>query len=613
MSRAGWLTARRQLVRLAIVTAGLAPIVALVLIGLSRLHHDTPEWVYWKAELIFLIALEIAYGVTAFLSVLGTLVLAVLLIRRRASGKSRPVLARGLILCTALLSSLAVAEAVCAGWVSWSRRSTAVPVGGLGIDERSDPSPRFAHPLQQIDLRSNFPDPPDDHEIDLVVMGESSAQGVPYDRWLSIGKIVAWKLQEAMPARPVRLSVIARAGDTLEMQHKILSNVSRRPDLLIIYSGHNEFYSRLWWARNIDHYLDDKRPSHWAVLAERIEQYSPLCVLIRESADRCRIALPPPPDTHRALVDVPNFTAIEYTMILTDFRRRLEELVSHAERVGAMPVMILPPANDAGFEPNRSFLPPTTPRIERDEFGREFLAARKTEAVDPADAIKRYRALIARHPCFAETHYRLAHLLEQAGEWDEAYQQYVAARDLDGMPMRCPSSFQKVYREVAARHGCILIDGQSYFHAISRHGLLDDELFQDAMHPSLRGQIALAQAVLGELHSRQAFGWPKNSAIPVVAPAECVAHFGIDKNAWHRLALWWKGFHELMSPMRYDTNLRSLKREAGIAAAAKIDAGVAPEAAGLPNVGIPAGIPLIVRKLDPTSSPTQAVMPCLSQ
>ncbi len=29
---------------------------------------------------------------------------------------------------------------------------------------------------------------------------------------------------------------------------------------------------------------------------------------------------------------------------------------------------------------------------------------------------------------------------------------YVAARDLDGLPMRLPSDFQQIYREVAARH-----------------------------------------------------------------------------------------------------------------------------------------------------------------
>ena len=252
-------------------------------------------------------------------------------------------------------------------------------------------------------------------------------------------------------------------------------------------------------------------------------------------------------------------------------------------------------------------MPPTTPRIERDAFGQEFLAARKIETVDPADAIKRYRALIARHPCFAETHYRLAHLLEQAGAWDNAYEQYVVARDLDGMPMRCPSSFQEVYREVAARHGCILVDGQSYFHAIGRHGLLDDELFQDAMHPvAARADRPVGTSgswCASAQFSRQAFGWPKDSPVPVVDPAECVAHFGIDKSAWRRIALWGKGFNELMSPMRYDTSLRWRNREAGIAAAAEIDAGVAPEAVGLPNVGIPAGIPLIVKELDPSLEP----------
>ena len=62
------------------VTAALAPIVALVLLGLVKVQHDTSEWVYWKAELIFLTVLEIAYGMTLFLSVLGTLVLSLLVV-----------------------------------------------------------------------------------------------------------------------------------------------------------------------------------------------------------------------------------------------------------------------------------------------------------------------------------------------------------------------------------------------------------------------------------------------------------------------------------------------------------------------------------------------------
>ena len=181
------------------------------------------------------------------------------------------------------------------------------------------------------------------------------------------------------------------------------------------------------------------------------------------------------------------------------------------------------------------------------------------------------------------------------------------------MPMRCPSSFQQAYRDVAARHGCILIDGQSYFHAIGRHGLLDDELFQDAMHPSLRGQIALAQAVLVALQKRHAFGWSLDSTIPVIDPSQVVSHFGIDKNAWRTIASWWKGFNELVTPLRYDRNMRSHKRAAAIAAVDQIDAGVAAEKVGLPNVGTPAGIPVIENAPEPSPEFASPIVPCLTE
>ena len=103
--------------------------------------------------------------------------------------------------------------------------------------------------------------------------------------------------------------MIARAGDTLEIQHKLLCNLRNRPDLLVIYCGHNEFYSRLWWARNLDHYVSERRPRRWRVFLERVERLSPVCTLIGESAEKCRIAIPPPSDTARSLVDVPNYTA----------------------------------------------------------------------------------------------------------------------------------------------------------------------------------------------------------------------------------------------------------------------------------------------------------------
>jgi tetratricopeptide (TPR) repeat protein len=104
---------------------------------------------------------------------------------------------------------------------------------------------------------------------------------------------------------------------------------------------------------------------------------------------------------------------------------------------------VIPPGNDAGFEPNRSFLPGSASRAQREAFASEFLAARRDETGNPMQAEEMYRRLLERQPRFADSHFRLARLLEQAGKWDEAFRHYVAARDLDGLPMRLPSDFQR--------------------------------------------------------------------------------------------------------------------------------------------------------------------------
>ena len=262
-----------------------------------------------------------------------------------------------------------------------------------------------------------------------------------------------------------------------------------------MYSGHNEFASRIPWSRKLAYYVDEKAPPLQRLddLAARV---SPVCSLIRDTADRFRVGVEPPRNMRPPLVDTPAFTPAEFAVRLDDFRDRLDAIAGYCQRIGALAILVVPPANDTGFDPNRSYLPAETTSAGRRAFAREFLAARQLEVTDPARAEQRYRTLLQSQPGFAETHYRLARLLANAGAWDEAYEHFVKSRDCDGMPMRCLSPFQEACREVAARHGCPLVDGQALFHAIGETGLLDDRLFMDAMHPSLLGQVTLAQGIL---------------------------------------------------------------------------------------------------------------------
>ncbi len=479
--------------RLVVLTLALAPVILLAIVATFWLQTRIAEWVYWKAGLVCLISLEAAYVAIATSAVVSTILLSIFLIRTRRRKVGSLVLARGLLLSISLLIGLGSAEAISALWLMRSQEDSAMPVGGLRDSPHAFSGKRMPEVGRSFDAPTKFSDSAGDPDIDIAVIGESSAEGVPFNYWVSVGQIIVWKLRESLPSRPARIKVLAMSGDTLEIQQSKLQALDRHPEVMLIYCGHNEISSRLDASRDIPYYFDEQLPTAWSLILERVESTSPLCRLIRQAADKCRIAIPPPRDGNRALVDTPAYTFSEYSTLLFDFRRRLEAFVAYSERIGAMPVLILPPANDAAYEPNRSFLPAATPRSVRDAFAREFLAIRRKEATDPEGALAGYRDLIAKQTGFAESHYRLAQLLERSGAFEEAYREYVAARDLDGYPMRCLTKFQDVYRDVARRHCCILIDGQSYFHAIGRHGLLDEELFMDGMHPSLRGQIALCR------------------------------------------------------------------------------------------------------------------------
>ncbi len=368
----------RRIGRLAFLTIVSASVACLLLFGAIWLLSLLSRVFFLRAELVALIAVEILYGAMAVLSFLGALSLLPLWLRDRRMGMFRPIVVRALLLCGSLLLGVALAEAASAAWQRRQSALTPMPVGGLGTVEESESSWRLPASLEEPDLPTRFSDSADDRTIDIVVVGESSAEGVPFQKWFSVGKIVAWQLEQAIPARPVRLNVLARSGDTLQAQQRVLANLVRRPELLIVYCGHNEFSSRLWWSRNLRYYRDANQPGWPAVVFDRVVSFSSVCGLIRQAMEQCRIALPPPSTVTRNLIDVPVYTQIEYKALLADFEKRLDSIVTYAGKIGALTVLIMPPGNDAGYDPNRSSLPAATPRQKREEFARAFLAARST-------------------------------------------------------------------------------------------------------------------------------------------------------------------------------------------------------------------------------------------
>ena len=171
----------------------------------------------------------------------------------------------------------------------------------------------------------------------------------------------------------------------------------------------------------------------------RASVHSPFCRLAYDLISRNRLDEPLPLAGHHRLIDPPQCSPAEALEICKNFETRLEALTAYCEEIGAVPVLIVPPANEADYEPSRSTLPPSVPQEERAAVEREFVWARQRESSEPGAAARLYEHILERYPGFAEAHYRLARLQERAGSHEEAQRHYLAVLDNDGLVIRCPA------------------------------------------------------------------------------------------------------------------------------------------------------------------------------
>jgi tetratricopeptide (TPR) repeat protein len=556
-----------------------------------------------QTALLFLDGLLAAYGPAWIVAVGGTVVLAGLRLRARGTSsiRSRLLLARFLLLSLSVLLSFLALEAGAAARRSWLHHSPQLPVVTPNPEQvratsvaRPDLPTRFpAHELSPaIPTKADASGIARVSPLRIVVIGESSGQGEPYHPWLSAGHIVAWRLENVFPGRPIQLDIWAKGGATLEAMHNKLASLSERPDALIVFVGHNEFQARYSWMREVNYYGDTDqeaaRPGPVANAIGPLSQFSPLCRLILEIREQQQVDIQPPRVVTRELVDRPVCTAAEADERLADFRRRLSDIASYCKLIGTLPIFISPASNDVGFDPSRSILAASTTKSERIAFARSVAQARALEIKDPAEAVRIFRELVQRHPEFAETHYRLARLLEQTGNWDEARTHYIQARECDALPLRCPEAFRQAFRELAARQPhVLLVDGERVLEAQSAHGILDDSFFHDAQHPNLRGYAALAEEILNQLGTRRAFGWPTDRPIPVVDCEACTRHFQLDAARWIQICRREVWFYQSTAYIRYDPKFRNQRAAAYTRAVGALQAGRDPAEAGIPGWPLP--------------------------
>ena len=328
-----------------------------------------------------------------------------------------------------------------------------------------------------------FVEPAPANRYRVVFVGASTVQGFPHPRRLAAASFLQEMLADAWPEREVEVvnlgitSIASFAVAQVVEDALVLS-----PDLVVVYTGHNEFYGLYGVGRyqRLKYFLRQLRLTHLVDgLLGGIGTRDEPTDLIKMAAARGEVPL-----------HGPGRAAAEQN--LRDNLRRVSQL---CERAQVPLVLCTIVANDAGFAPVGSTEGDEAwkARVEQaaQAMTRGYVAP--DDAEDALQQLEQAAALSSEH---AWLWYLQGRALERLGRDAQAQRAFRKARDLDTMPWRAPTAHNAVIRAVAKEHGVVLADVEAAFVNAAPAQGVGWEWMVDHVHFSVAGQALLARTVL---------------------------------------------------------------------------------------------------------------------
>ena len=344
----------------------------------------------------------------------------------------------------------------------------------------------------------------------VFVIGESSAAGFPYTPAHAFAAWLERRLEAQLPDLPIEVVNAAVAGYSSRRALLVAREVAaHQPDLLIVYSGHNEWAERRYYSRLID--MDPRlfwlRERMIATRLFSVLSYAPVLrpeshqeALERFMQDEQREFQEMFAVFSRRVEGHAYATAEQLAQRDELYRLNLEEIVRAGRAAGARVVLLTLSQNFADWEPGAS-----THRAGLDAEGTERFSAlfraggRARAGGDCTSALRSFDEALSIDGEYAALHYAIAQCQRALGAYGEARRHYRLASDLDRVPYGAPTHFNDVVREIAAAHQLLLIDVDEAMTRESEHGLVGEDLFIEFAHPNLRANQRIAAEIAAAL------------------------------------------------------------------------------------------------------------------
>ena len=339
-----------------------------------------------------------------------------------------------------------------------------------------------------------------DAEYRIFCLGGSTVQGRPYSIETSFTTWLELSLQAVDATRDWQ---VVNCGGVSYASYRlvpILKEVLRhKPDLIIVYTGHNEFLEERSYA-HLKQRPRWMRQAHDSVSQLRL--YGLVSSLLHVDDSPKKINLPAEVD---ALLDYKGGLSKYHRDeswrqgVIEEFDLNLRTMVELAEAAGTELVLLNPVSNLRDTPPFKVEPPSGLSDEERRALERRWQAA-KEAPWDQLDAkLSAVDVVLEMDDGHAEAHFLSAKVHEERGAFDEAKTAYLESKDTDVCPLRMLESMHERLFRVAEQTQTEFVDVRAMFEADAERGIPGDVQLIDHVHPRIEWHQRIADLLLERL------------------------------------------------------------------------------------------------------------------
>jgi lysophospholipase L1-like esterase len=297
----------------------------------------------------------------------------------------------------------------------------------------------------------------------IFVLGGSTAAGFPYGNNLLFSRILNFKLQDVFPDKNIEVVNTAMSAINSYTLLDYLDEIfAQKPDALLIYAGHNEFYG----AMGVGSMESLGRIPAFTRFYLKLQKFK-VFLLVRNFIGTMRRTFSkssgnPRKDLMETLMEkivgeqtIP-YNSKLYKRGIEQWRTNLNLIFKKAKKAG-VPVVISELVSNV-----------------RDQA--PFVSV-------PFDTLPT-----------ANKAFQLARKLDEQHKYDEAKEAYYWAKKLDALRFRATEDFNDIIHATAQEYDSPVVPMKAYFDQDSPQGIVGNNLMVDHLHPNIEGCFLMAEA-----------------------------------------------------------------------------------------------------------------------